>query len=202
MIDSVEENSIPKQYPEVDFDCHDRSETIYTWLTFWDSTKSWLAGRGYTLFEYGYHWRNRYINEETYWAPKLIGMSLSDVRHPFAKCGGDEMGIPVPPLSGCVVVSLFVLHAPSTLIRFKKRIAFAQDSLQRHVALRLTKKTSDEYKIWQLLIKEASLQSLEGFDGVLPPLDLFDFGDHCIMVMPRYSNFWFRESILYSSTTS
>ncbi|KAF8481432.1 kinase-like domain-containing protein [Gautieria morchelliformis] len=169
----------PEQHPQVDFDCDDRGVTLYPWLTFWDSTRSWLAERGYTLFEYGYHWRKRYVGDVTYWAPKLNDASVSHVEHPYSNFGGDEEGMAVPPLSGRVV----------------PRIAFAQDSLQRHTALRLTKKSSDEYKILQLLIKESSLQSLERFDGVLPPLDLVDLGDHCIVVMPRWGEFayhpWF-----------
>jgi hypothetical protein len=104
-----------EQHPQVDFDCDDRGVTLYTWLMFWDSTRSWLAERGYTLFEYGYHWRNKYDGDVTCWTPKLNDPSVSDVGHPFSKSGDDEKGIPVPPLSGCVVVSPFILHVPSTL---------------------------------------------------------------------------------------
>ena len=178
---------MPEQNLQVNFDCDDRSVTIYVWLAFWDSTRSWLADRGYTLFEPGYHWGEKYVGEVTYLIPKLSDASKSDMEHPFSKYGGDVENMPVPTLSACVVVCPFILHLPSTLIRFKKRIAFAQDSLRRHVALRLTKKNSHEYKIAQLLSKESSLLSIEGFDGVLPPLDLLDIGDHCVLVMPRYS---------------
>ncbi|KAF8503080.1 kinase-like domain-containing protein [Gautieria morchelliformis] len=138
--------------------------------------------RGVTLYTWLAFWdstRKRYVGDVTYWAPKLNDASVSHVEHPFSYFGGDEEGMAVLPLSGDVV----------------PRIAFAQDSLQQ---------TSDEYKILQLLIKESSLQSLEGFNGVLPPLDLVDLGDHCIVVMPRWGEFayhpWFstiREAVDY-----
>ncbi|KAF8481430.1 kinase-like domain-containing protein [Gautieria morchelliformis] len=169
------------EHPQADFDCDDRGVTLYTWLAFWDSTRSWLAERGYTLFEYGYHWRKRYVGDVTYWAPKLNDASVSHVEHPYSNFGGDEEGMAVPPLSG----------------RVAPRIAFAQDSLQRHTASRLTKKSSEEYKILQLLIKESSLQSLERFAGVLPPLDLVDLGDHCIVVMPRWGEFAYHPVVDY-----
>ena len=72
------------------------------------------------------------------------------------------------------------------LIRLQQRIAFAQDSLQRHVVLKLIKNNGHEYQIVQLLSKQSSLSSLEGFGGVLAPLDIFDITDHCILVYPRY----------------
>ena len=178
---------MPEQHLQVDFDCDDRSVHISVWVAFWASTRSWLAEHGYTLFEYGYDWGDRHIGEATCLIPKLNNMSVSDVVHPFSKYGGDVEGIPVPALSGYVVVCSFLSPPLSTLIRFKERITFAQDSLQRHVALRLAKKSSHEYKIQQFLRKESRLFSLEEFDGVLPPLDLLDIGDHCIVVMPRYS---------------
>ncbi|KAF8526725.1 kinase-like domain-containing protein, partial [Gautieria morchelliformis] len=61
-----------------------------------------------------------------------------------------------------------------------------QESLGRHVALRLTKKSSDEYKILQFLIEQSIGLSLERFEGVLPHLQLLDFGDHSIVVMPSH----------------
>jgi hypothetical protein len=85
--------------PQVDFDCDDRDVTRYTWFAFWDSTRSWLSERGYTLFEYRYHWGDSYMGHITYWAPKLHTMSVSDVEHPFSKYGGDPEGLPMPPLS-------------------------------------------------------------------------------------------------------
>ncbi|KAF8526764.1 hypothetical protein JB92DRAFT_1071880 [Gautieria morchelliformis] len=159
------------QHPQVDFDCDDRDVTRYTWFAFWYSTSSWLAERGYTLFEYRHHWGDSYLGHVTHWAPKLNNVSVSDVEHPFSKTGGDPEGLPVSPLSADCIA---------------ERIGFAQDSLERHVALRLTKKSSDEYKILQFLIEQSVGLSLERFEGVLPHLDLLDFGDHSIVVMPRW----------------
>jgi hypothetical protein len=178
---------MPEQHPPVDFDYDNRDVTRYTWLAFWDSIRSWLAERGYTLFEYRYHWESSYCGYVTHLAPKLNTLSVSDVEHPFCKSGGDPEDLPVLPLSGRNVVRPFVFHVHSVLIGFKERITFAQDSLQRHVVLKLTKKSSNEYKILQFLIKESIDLSLEKFEGVLPHLNLLDFGDYCIAVMPRYS---------------
>ena len=178
---------MPEQHLLVDFDCDDRDVTIYAWLAFWDSTRSWLADRGYTLFKYGYHWGDRHVGEVTCSIPKLNDASPCEMEHPFSKYGGDAERIPVPTLSASAMVHPLILHLPLTLICFKGRVGFAQDSLQRHVALKLTKKSSHEYKIAQFLRNESSLRFLEGFDGVLPLLDLLDVGDHCIVVMPRCS---------------
>ena len=60
------------------------------------------------LFEFGYHWGKRYEGNPEYWIPKLSNPSDSDVRHPFAKYGGDKEYIPMPPLSGRIVVRLFI----------------------------------------------------------------------------------------------
>ena len=176
---------MPERQLQVDFDCNDRNVTMHVWLAFWESIRPWLAERGYTLFEYGYHWGDRYVGEVTYLAPKLND-TLPSNEHPFSKCGGDVEGMPAPALSADWVVRVLVLHLSTTLIQFKERISFAQDSLKHHVALRLIKKSSQEYQIAQLLNNESSLQSLERFEGVIPTLDLLDIADHCIMVMPRY----------------
>jgi hypothetical protein len=118
-------------------------------------------------------------------APKLNTLFVCDVEHPFSKSGGDPDDLPVPPLSGRIMVRPFDFHVPSMLIGVKERIAFGQDSLQRHIVLKLTKKISDEYKILQILMEESVGMSLERFEGVLPYLDLLDYGDHSVVVMPR-----------------
>lgn len=178
---------------KVDFEYCNDNDNIYDWYAFWDSTRSWLAESGYTLFEFGYHWGKKYEAKPVYLVPKLSNPSDSDLKHPFSKYGGDAEDIPMPPLSGCIVVRAFHhFPRPSPLITFKKRITFAQDSLNRHVALRLIKKGGNEYEIAQFLNKQASLSSLEGFEGILAPLDLLDITDHCIVIYPRYiiPNIW------------
>ena len=52
--------------------------------------------------------------------------------------------------------------------------------------MKLIKKSGQEYQIARFLSKQSTLSSLEGFDGVLAPLDLLDITDHCIVVYPRY----------------
>ena len=89
---------------QLDFDCNDRDVDIYDWLAFWDSTRFWLSDRGYTLFEFGYHWGGRYEPDPSYWVPKLGNPSVSNVKHPFSKFGGDPEDIPTPPLVGSIVV--------------------------------------------------------------------------------------------------
>ena len=98
---------------QVDFDCDDRDTTMHAWLSFWQSIRSWLAERGYTLFEYGCHCGDKYVGEVTYLAPKLND-TLPSHEHPFSKCGGDKEG--AIPLSARVVVRVLVLYYPSTLI--------------------------------------------------------------------------------------
>ena len=111
--------------PVVDFDCNDRSFNSDDWLTFWDSTRSWLAEQGYTLFEFGYHWGKEYKAYPTYWVQKLSNPSDSDVKHPFAKYGGDKEGIPTPPLSGGIIVGLFIYFP--LLSTFSQRSVYSRN---------------------------------------------------------------------------
>ncbi|TDL23638.1 hypothetical protein BD410DRAFT_786875 [Rickenella mellea] len=153
--------------PLVDFDCENRDVSIEKWRQFWDTTDSWLTERGYTLFEYGDEWNG---NSRYYYAPKHSTVYMAE--HPFSLYGGDTDGYPFPPLS-----------APHY-----HRIAFAQDSLDRHVVLKLMKDGSQEHRIARLLSKELSLFSLDAFNGILPPLDFLQLGKHWILVMPRWGD--------------
>ncbi|KIY46499.1 kinase-like protein, partial [Fistulina hepatica ATCC 64428] len=62
-------------------------------------------------------------------------------------------------------------------------IFFAQDEKGRHVAIKLVKKDSDEYKIAQILLEKGDAA---GNHCVIPVLDIIDCEEHAFMVMPRW----------------
>ena len=67
----------------------------------------------------------------------------------------------------------------------KGRIAFAQDTLNRHVALKLMKGDSPEYRIARHLSREQGPPSRDVFDGILAPIDFLQLGSHWVVIMPR-----------------
>jgi hypothetical protein len=175
------------QIPAVDFDCDDREVGVHEWFAFWDSSRSWLAERGYTLYEYGCHWGDEYRGYVTFSTPKLS--TPDKVDHPFAFSGGDSPSIPVPPLSACPIVRFVTFPISSTLTQLKGRVAYAQDALHRHVVLKLVKENSPEYQIARLLSSEPRLVSLDNFCGIIPAIGFLRLDHHSFIVMPRQDVF-------------
>ncbi|KIY48628.1 kinase-like protein, partial [Fistulina hepatica ATCC 64428] len=60
---------------------------------------------------------------------------------------------------------------------------FAQDEKGRHVAIKLVKKDSDEYKIAQILLEKGDAAVNH---CVIPILEIIDCEEHAFMVMPRW----------------
>ena len=104
------------------------------------------------------------------------------MKHLLAKYGGDKEGIylPMPPLSGCIIVRLFI-HLPLLL---DAHLIQATYSI-RPGLFKPPCRLENEYQIAQFLSKQSSLSSLEGFEGILAPLELLDVIDHCIVVYPK-----------------
>ena len=174
------------QDPTIDFDCESRDVSIHQWVQFWDSTRLWLLERGYILYDHGYHWRGEYIGDITCNVPKTP--SIGHGKLPYAFFGGDPSDIPVPPLSTqLLVLPLPPIYHVHWLSLVKEHIAFAQDTLNRHVVFKMMKGDSTEYRIARHLSREQKPPSRDAFDGIISPIDFLQLGDHWVVVMPRSS---------------
>lgn len=65
------------------------------------------------------------------------------------------------------------------------RVVFAQDREGRHVALKLVQDSTDEQRIFNLLLEEQKTRKDMMIPGILPTLDLLPFSGHWLAVMPR-----------------
>jgi hypothetical protein len=89
-------------------------------------------------------------------------------------------------LEHCLMFVWYLLLTITVLTYYQGRIVFAQDSEGRHVAMKLVKTNSVEYKISRLISQGSTHSSLETFQGILPPVDfLWCDDDHWFIVMPR-----------------
>ncbi|KAG6835654.1 hypothetical protein H0H93_016095 [Arthromyces matolae] len=113
--------------------------------------RQYFFERGYTLYS---GWiRKRYDVVEGY-EPQLPCGGCESVHLPYAFHGGDD-----------------------SVNRDQDRIIFAQDSEQRHVAVKVVKDASDEYKVLRFLFEQGVPDTIEKFNHVIPVLDLMPFGD-------------------------
>ncbi|KAG5638250.1 hypothetical protein H0H81_001019 [Sphagnurus paluster] len=64
-------------------------------------------------------------------------------------------------------------------------VTYAQDAQGRHVAIKATKKGSEEHRILQYLHAQGVPESIENFSHLIPVLELLQYGDYCFAVMPR-----------------
>ncbi|KAI0355665.1 hypothetical protein OH77DRAFT_303712 [Trametes cingulata] len=129
---------------------------------FWRCCEPWLAARGYTLYprrlpEWGALKEGWYAPTHTASAPL-----------PYAICVRADScpSYPdIPPL----------------------KIAWAQDSRKRDVVLKLTNTQTDDYRIYQELLRCESLQVPGVCAGVLPPVAILDTPyEYSFVVMPRW----------------
>jgi hypothetical protein len=63
------------------------------------------------------------------------------------------------------------------------RVVFAQDSHNRHVAIKLVVADSSEYRIMRFISESA--KTSPGFNGILPAVDFLQLDQHWFVVMPR-----------------
>ena len=146
----------------------------YEMISFWKAYRTWLAARGYNLWEL----RNLGFGE-VYVPPS----HTTSAPLPFARRTPDDVLIerPFPPMASRELLCL----AEHSLTRVQSKIVPAQDMLGRDVMLKLVDIDSVEYQINQELFCFTRPLSDEP-QGVLPPIAVLTSPYRfAFVVMPR-----------------
>uniref|UniRef100_A0A8H7XM71 Uncharacterized protein n=1 Tax=Psilocybe cubensis TaxID=181762 RepID=A0A8H7XM71_PSICU len=149
-------------------------------IAFWDSpdTIKWFKNHGYALYR-----RSGYAGEETITFPVFPSDATNDfveanypyAHHDLRTADPDEGYERDPPL----------LAQEST-----GKIAFAQDSLKRHVAIKLVRDDTEEYRVLRFLSQQ-SMDVLKA-NCIIPVLDLLPIEGFWFAVMPRWGTAIYR----------
>ncbi|KIJ63031.1 hypothetical protein HYDPIDRAFT_29727 [Hydnomerulius pinastri MD-312] len=160
----------------IDFDPDSHDVGVDDHVTFYESIRPWLETQGYFLYNNSYELRKTPVDSAVYSYPSLE--TDGETRLPYSFFGGDSEREdhygnhrgPPSPVPG--------------------RVAFAQDSQHRHVALKLVKDGSVEYNIYRHLSQETRLFTSDQneFGCVIPPLDFLKLDGHWFIVMPRWGS--------------
>ncbi|CAA7269504.1 unnamed protein product [Cyclocybe aegerita] len=71
---------------------------------------------------------------------------------------------------------------------FHASTVFAQDSLGRHVVLKIVEGNSEEYKILNFLLTQVDWSDVDNFPCVIPVLRLLPYEENWLAVMPRWGS--------------
>ncbi|KDR82383.1 hypothetical protein GALMADRAFT_237664 [Galerina marginata CBS 339.88] len=158
--------------PSITFSIRDKTDDLqFERAAFWDSpnTVQWFKEHGYTLY------KRFYMDGEPVTSDMVPALPVEDVgngEYPFAYYDTEvvnEYGVPLRS------------HVPTG------NVAFAQDSLGRHVAIKIVENNSDEYRILGFLSQQ-SLEELKE-NCIIPVLELLSIDGFCFAVMPRWGTF-------------
>ncbi|PFH49992.1 hypothetical protein AMATHDRAFT_86072 [Amanita thiersii Skay4041] len=149
---------------------------------FWESKRSWFEKHAYTLYKVEYvHVEalgimdpvNRYSTRRE----SVVG------RFPFAPCSGSIIdGV----LRTVFVYPLIPFIHNMNMVYVQPHIAFAQDSQNRHVAIKLVVAGTQEANILEYLTEASSEIDINSFQGVIPVLEVLHYDeDYLFFVMPR-----------------
>ncbi|PPR07278.1 hypothetical protein CVT26_012438 [Gymnopilus dilepis] len=135
---------------------------------FWDSpqTFQWFKDRGYTLY-------SRTLDDEgnplCLTVPRLPSEIFQEAQYPFAYHDGS-----VSTMSG----------TPLGVEEFAGTVAFAQDTLNRHVAIKIVPDGTDEYRVLRFLTQ----QKFEDIQKhcLIPVLELLPVESFWFAIMPRW----------------
>ncbi|KAF8067477.1 other/AgaK1 protein kinase [Lyophyllum atratum] len=146
---------------------------IYTQRVAWwdsDDLKSWFSARGYTLYTWIY-----YEGCSTGYTRPPHAEPREDA-FPYAHQGGKDFGqwSDAPPLAA---------YAGGRLV-----VACAQDSQGRHVAIKVIKDGTEEYRVLRHLHEQGVSTSMDDFECVIPILDLLPYDGYWFAVMPRWGD--------------
>ncbi|KAI0645512.1 hypothetical protein C8Q79DRAFT_697473 [Trametes meyenii] len=132
-------------------------------VEFWQRCRPWLTARGYTLYPERRPLAHSESGHPGWYAP----LSSTSGSFPYATCIRQNIqGVPRWPPS---------------------RVAWAQDTLSRDIVLKLVDTDSDEYSIYQTLLRCKELSTPERNPGVLPPLAILDTPfRYSIVAMPMW----------------
>lgn len=154
---------------------------------FWDSpeTIQWFKNHGYTLYQ-------RVVDGSIDFsraAPSLPFKEFQEADYPYAYHDTEMIAKSTKPLAvydfivcHCLIASHTGIHSN----RLQGKVVFAQDSQNRHVAIKIVPDNSDEYSILRFL-KEESLDVLRE-NCVIPVLDLLSIKDFWFVIMPRWAD--------------
>ncbi|KAJ3490807.1 hypothetical protein NLJ89_g11404 [Agrocybe chaxingu] len=139
---------------------------------FWDSlsTKDWFHERGYTLYD-------REFPESQTTVPALPFEGSQDANHPYAGHSLD-MSIGEAPLRATDWDSARIFT------RLPGKVLFAQDLQLRHVAIKIVKDDSDEYRVFQFLQQQP--HEILRSHCLIPVLDMLPANGYHFVVMPRW----------------
>ncbi|KAF8174273.1 kinase-like domain-containing protein [Pholiota molesta] len=141
-------------------------------MSFWDSPEviQWLGDHGYTLYKRIYE--GAYPTEHT--VPSIFFDEDLQVEghYPYAYYDARLVGANDIPLQAK---------------DFSGKVAYAQDSHHRHVAIKVVLNDSEEYRIARFLNEQGS-DTLQGH-CVIPVLDLVPFERFWFVVMPRWGKY-------------
>ncbi|PPQ78844.1 hypothetical protein CVT25_010630 [Psilocybe cyanescens] len=133
-------------------------------FNFWDSpsTAQWFKGHGYTLYQ---RVNNSAVLRPTF--PSEFDSNNAD--YPYAYCDSETSRSNEQPLE---------------VYESRGKIAYAQDSLNRHVVIKIVPAGTEEYRILRFL-NEQKLETLKD-NCVIPVLDLLPVEGFWFVVMPRW----------------
>ncbi|KAF9562453.1 hypothetical protein CPC08DRAFT_687690 [Agrocybe pediades] len=130
-------------------------------MAFWDAedTVLWFKQRGYTLYK-------RMDVNASYVVPSLPSAEVGLDEYPYSYYENDTSSPRIVPL------------------RAYGEVALAQDSKNRHVAIKIVHQDSDEHRILEFL-RNQDLETLKEH-CVVPVLDILSIKGFCFVVMPRW----------------
>ncbi|KAF9563628.1 hypothetical protein CPC08DRAFT_632647, partial [Agrocybe pediades] len=141
---------------------------------FWTSetTIEWFEKHGYTLYIYKPEYDDELFPQT--FIPKFPrGEKTYAGEYPFAAYD--------------FTPGLYVQDVPLRACLQRGKVMFAQDRQYRHVAIKIVRLETDEYRIYEFL-KDQPLETLEA-NCVLPILDILPINGFAFVVMPRWGSF-------------
>ncbi|PPQ80617.1 hypothetical protein CVT25_001646, partial [Psilocybe cyanescens] len=143
-------------------------------FVFWDSpdTIQWFKDRGYTLYQR--MWDDSEATDACF--PTFPSdVEFVEAQYPYACYDLDSMDCP----GSCPKAPLRAWEATG-------KVMFAQDSLKRHVAIKLVRADTDEYRVLRYLSQQ-NVDILKE-NCVIPVLDLLPIEGFWFAVMPRWGS--------------
>ncbi|KAF4619156.1 hypothetical protein D9613_004904 [Agrocybe pediades] len=132
-------------------------------MAFWDAedTVLWFKQRGYTLYK-------RMDANASHVVPSLPSAEVGLDEYPYSYYENDMSNPHIVPLRAYG----------------EGKVTFAQDSKNRHVAIKIVHQDSDEHRILEFL-RNQDLETLKEH-CVVPVLDILSIEGFCFVVMPRF----------------
>ncbi|KAF9018094.1 kinase-like protein [Hymenopellis radicata] len=144
-------------------------------MRFWeDSARPWLLERGYTL--YNHFCLDEAVIRSADCGPYLPNSSKLGGQFPYAF--HDEAYASFEEDTGEIPYFTYAWG----------NVVFAQDKENRHVALKLVRRDSEEFRIMHFLLKAQNERPGKFIPGILPILEILPFAGHWLVVMPRWGD--------------